>query len=237
MSEESIPLNKDLDLNKDPNESLPPEGGKTPPEGGGEEADNSPGNVSIKDELGKTLGKEFPDDATALKAVKDTFSFVGEIGNIKELKEAMSQLQKVFNTDQKGVLAKVDEIVKTGGTGKVDPTQFVSKDKYDRSTFYLNNPDYKPYSKLIETFQKANPEKTREEIVESDDFKGDFDKIKAHDEAKNTKSILETSPRLGKVTDKLSEAREAQEKGDQTTAETKAVEAVTEAFPVKPSDA
>lgn len=200
----------------------------------GEGADKSQQDVSLKDQLGEALGKQFPDDETALKAVKDTFSFVGEIGNIKELKSVMGQLQKVFNTDQKGVLLKVDEIAKTGGTGKIDPTKFVSKEAFDRSSFYLNNPDYKPYTRLIETYQKANLDKSREEIVEMDDFKEDFDKIKAHDEAEGTKSVLKSSSRLGKVTDKISEAREAQGKGDQSTAEQKAVEAVIDAYPVEP---
>lgn len=203
---------------------------------GGEGADKSQQDVSLKDKLGEALGKEFPDDETALKAVKDTFNFVGEIGNIKELKSAMGQLQKVFNTDQKGVLNKVDEIVKTGGTGKIDPTKFVAKSDFDRSNFYLNNPDYKPYTRLVEIYQKANPDKSREEIVEMDDFKEDFDKIKAHDETEKSKSVLKSSPRLGKMTDKISEAREAADKGDHATAEQKAVEAVTEAYPVIPKE-
>lgn len=201
-------------------------------EGGGE-ADKPQEDVSLKDKLGNALGKEFPDDETALKAVKDTFNYVGEIGNIKELKSAMGQLQKVFDTDQRGVLNKVEEIVKTGGTGKIDPTKFVAKDEFDRSNFYLNNPDYKPYTRLVETYQKANPEKSREEIAEMDDFKEDFEKIKAHDEAEKSKSVLRSSPRLGKVTDKISEAREAINKGDQSTAEEKAVDAVIDAYPVE----
>lgn len=204
---------------------------------GGEGAGESQGkDVSLKDQLGTALGKEFPDDATALKAVKDTFSHVGDIKNLNELKEVMGQLQTVFGTDQKGVLSKIDEIAKTGGTGKIDPNKFVSKEKFDRSNFYLNNPDYKPYRKMIEVHQKANPDMTREEIVESDDFKEDFEKIKAHDEAKNSKSILKSNPRLGKASDKMSEAREAQGKGDQETAEEKAVDAVVEAYPVKPKE-
>lgn len=231
MPEKPIPpTDPPADPPTDPPENPP----AIPPEGGGEGADKAQGDVSLKDQLGKALGKEFPDDETALKSVKDTFSFVGDIKNMKELKEVMGQLQKVFDTDQKGVLLKVDEIAKTGGTGKIDPNQFVSKEKFDRSNFYLNNPDYKPYTKLIETYQKANPDKSREEIVETDDFKEDFDKIKAHDDAKDTKSVLKSSPRLGKVTDKIGEAKEAQSKGDQPTAEQKAVEAVTEAYPVEP---
>lgn len=212
-----------------------PEGGKNPE--GGEGADNSQGKgVSLKDQLGSALGKDFPDDATALKAVKDTFGYVGDIKNVQELKSAMGQLQSILNTDQKGVLLKIDEIVKTGGTGKIDPNQYVSKEKYDRSNFYLTNPDYKPYTKLVETYQKANPEKTREEVVEMDDFKADYGKIKAHDEAEGSKSILKSSPRLGKASDKISEAREAQSKGDQVTAEERAVEAVAEAYPVTPRE-
>lgn len=77
---------------------------------------------------------------------------------------------------------------------------------------------------------------TREEIIATDDFKEAHGKIKAHDEAEGSKSILKSSPRLGKASDKISEAREAQGKGDQVTAEQRAVEAVSEAYPVKPAE-
>lgn len=240
MPEEINNLDNDQDSDENLDNSLPPEDSENDSDAvgeatteGGEGADNSQQGVSLKEQLGAALGKEFPDDKTALKAVKDTFSFVGEIGNIKELKSAMGQLQSTFNTDQKGVLLKVNEIVKTGGTGKIDPNQFVSKEKFDRSNFYLNNPDYKPYSRLLETYQKANLGKSRDEIVKMDEFKEDFGKIKAHDEAEGSKSVLRSSSRLGKMTDKISEAREALGKGDQSSAEQKAVEAVAEAFPVE----
>lgn len=236
MPEEINNSNDDQEIDQ----SLSPEGDEDnivdeAIEGDGEGTDASQGkDVGLKDKLGQALGKEFPDDKTALKAVKDTFNYVGEIKNIKELKSVMGQLQGIFNTDQKGVLNKIDEIAKTEGTGKVDPTKFVSKSEYDRSNFYLNNPDYKPYIRLVEVYQKANPDKSRQEIVEMDDFKEDFTKIKAHDEAEGSKSVLRSSPRLGKATDKLSEAREAQGKGDQSIAEQKAVEAVVDAYPVEP---
>lgn len=230
MTEE---INNPEDGQDKPGETLPPEGEK--PAEGGEGADESQGEgVSLKDTLGKALGKDFPDDATALKAVKDTFSHVGDVKKLNDLKAVMGQLQTTFGTDEQGVLNKIDEIVKTGGTGKIDPSEYVSKDKFDRSNFYLSNPDYKPYSKMIERFQKVNPDKTREEIVEMDDFKEDFEKISAHDKAKNSKSILESSPRLGKATDKMSEAREAQSKGQDSIASDRAVEAVTEAYPMAP---
>jgi hypothetical protein len=153
------------------------------------------------------------------------------MGNLKDLDSAMGQLQRIFNTDQKGVLERIGEITKTGG--QVDPTRFVPREDFERTTFYHENPDYKPYTKLVETYKKANPEKSREEIVESDDFKEDFDKIKAHDDAKGAKSVLKSNPKLGGISDKVAESRKDMSEGRQAEAEKKAVEAVIDAFPPK----
>ena len=44
---------------------------------------------SIKSVLEKELGKEFPDEETALKAVKDTFSHVGKSGKYEKAVKAV----------------------------------------------------------------------------------------------------------------------------------------------------
>ena len=202
-------------------------GGEAIPKEGGEETGDSPG-ASIKDQLGKALGKEFPDDETALKAVKDTFSYVGKLKNLESLDTAMDQLQKVLGTDQRGVIEKVEEITKTSVQEKSG--EFVPRAEFDKTNFYSQKPEYAPYKKLVETFKKANPEQSREEIVESDDFKEDFAKIKAHDESETSKSVLKSSPRLGGAIDKMSQARESLDKGKHVEAGDKAVEAVLDAF-------
>lgn len=197
------------------------------PDKGGEGAGDSQG-VGIKDQLGEALGKEFPDDKTALKAVKDTFSYVGKLKNLQSLDSAMDQLQKVLGTDQKGVIQKVEEITKK--SVQEQSGEFVPRAEFDETKFYSQKPEYTPYKKLVETFKKANPDKSREEIIESDDFKEDFEKIKAHDESEKSKSVLKSSPRLGGAIDKISQAKESQRQGKHTEAGDKAVEAVLDAF-------
>jgi len=186
---------------------------------------------TLKDQLGEALSKKFPNDETALKAVKDTFSYVGKLKNLTDLDGAMGQLQKILNTDQKGVISRIEEITKTGG--QVDSNRFVPREEFDRTNFYSQNPAYKPYSKLVENWAKANPDKSREEIVESDDFKEVFEKVKLQDEAANAKSVLKSNPKLGGITDKISESRQHLKEGKIEEAEKKAIGAVLDAYPLE----
>lgn len=160
--------------------------------------------VSIKDVLSEHLGKEFSDDATALKAVKDTFSYVGKMGQeVKELKDKLSSL-KPEN------LNRVEELERA-----IKETQF-----------YADNPDFRPYKDIINSFKGQTPE----EVVGSDAFKTVFAKVKSYDESEKSKSVLSSNPRLGQITDKMSQAREAQGKGNSDAAARLAVDAIAEAY-------
>jgi len=193
---------------------------ETIPDEGGDEADVT--KSEIKDELGKALGKEFPDNETALKAVKDTFSYVGKLKDLKNLDNTMSELREVLGTDQKGVIQKIKEMKPTG--------DFVLREEFDKSNFYNQNEEYKPYIKLVETYKRANPDKSRDEVIQSDDFKSAFSKIKSHDEIEQSKSVLKSSPRLGAATDKISQAKELSNKGNLDEAERLATDAVLDAY-------
>lgn len=163
-----------------------------------------PNVVSIKDVLSEHLGKDFPDDETALKAVKDTFSYVGKAGQeVKELKNKLASL-KPEN------LNRVEELERA-----IKETQF-----------YADNPDYKPYKDIINSFKGQTPD----EVVNSEAFKTVFGKMKSYDESEKSKSVLSSNPRLGQITDKMSQAREAQSKGNADMAAKFAVDAIADAY-------
>lgn len=199
---------------------LPTDPNSDPKGGDGQGAGNSPG---LKEALEKTLGKQFADEATALKAVKDTFDYVGKAGKF-------SQAVKVV-MDSKGLSEEqaVEYIKTTVQTQpqQIDTSKFVAKEELDQRDFFLDNPDLKPYKDLVMTFKKANPEKSLSEIIQMTEFKSVYDKAKATDD--NQKSIVHSNPKLGISKDKMTKAAEASKSGNIGEAEKLAVEAVMDA--------
>lgn len=112
---------------------------------------------------------------------------------------------------------------------QVDPNQFVSRSEFEEATFYASNPDYKAHSELIAALA-AKSGKPLSEVVQSDSFKSMFEKVKAADAIEASKSVLHTNPRLGHVTDKITQAREAIKTGDVAAAKASAVSAVLGAY-------
>lgn len=112
---------------------------------------------------------------------------------------------------------------------QVDPNRFVSRSEFEEATFYASNPDYKAHSELISALAKKSG-KPLHEVVQMDSFKTVFEKVKAADAIEQSKSVLQTNPRLGHVTDKITQAREALKTGDANTARSSAVSAVLGAY-------
>lgn len=111
----------------------------------------------------------------------------------------------------------------------VDPNQYVSRSEFEEATFYANNPDYKAHSELISALA-AKHNKPLNEVVQMDSFKSVYEKVKGYDTIEQSKSVLHTNPRLGHVTDKITQAREAIKTGDVSSANRSAVEAVLGAY-------
>ncbi len=188
--------------------------------------------MEFKEAIGKTLGKEFADDQTALKAVKETFSFVSGAAHAKKALEAV-MTAKGFKTEAEAVefintTIKPQEQKPTEVKAPVvDDTKFVPREEFDKKNFYNDNPDYKDHADLLETFAKANPEKSRAEIIQMDVFKSQFDASKS---AKQ-KSILHSGSKVGVQSDAMTKAKEELKSGNQQAADSMATKAVMEAFP------
>jgi hypothetical protein len=193
---------------------------------GGEGSDFS--NLPLKDALSKALGKEFPDDSTAIKAVKDTFDFVGKAGKSQKIVQSVMESQKL---DEESAIRFINEKLTTNPPAPQPKTEdFVSRKEFEESQFYSEHQELKPYKNLLETFVKANPGKSRTEILEMPDFKDSFGKIQEQDAIGKQKSILHSNHGVGKGADKMTQAKDAQKSGDQQTAEKNAVESVMESF-------
>lgn len=197
----------------------------------GSDAGAGSGSVeSVAQILGEALGKQFPDDATALKAVKDTFSFVGEAGKYKKAAEAAAQVAgvdvKSFIENPMSIFEPETQVpAPAQESTPVDLSKYVDIDTYNRDMFYKDNPELKPLQKTIDSYVKANGV-SHADAVSSDDLKPVLEKVKGYDEIQSSKSVVESNPRLGEVTSKLDEAAALQAEGKDGAARTKAVDAV-----------
>lgn len=156
------------------------------------------------DDLNKTLGKDFKDKATALKAIKDTFAYVGK---------------------------KKEDVVKEVKQ-EIDPSAFISKDQYERDMFYSQNSEYNnpEVREVIDSMSKAKGVSPRE-VVNSEAFKKVYEGFKGFNESQKLKTVLETNPRLAGTTTKLGEAKQAMTSGSKEAGERLATEAVMDAYP------
>lgn len=159
-------------------------------------------------ELNQLTGKNFPTKEAALKSIKDTFSYVGQVG---QLKNELAQVKAaVANpTDVNSKLQSLETQLK-------------------EASFYAEHPEYKDVKSLIQKFG-SDPA----QVVADPDFQKAYTAIKTSAELEQSKSVLQSNPRLGQVTDKLTQAREAQQAGNTAAAADAATQAVIDAFGMK----
>lgn len=129
-------------------------------------------------ELNSLLGREFKSKDSALKSIKDTFTF------------ATTRLTDVY--------AKVDESTK-GELKKLNDTVAAQ----NKELFYVQNPQYAPHRKLIDSLGQ-NPG----EVVNGDVFKETFNKLEEHGKTVKLKTVLESNPRLASSRDSITKAAE-----------------------------
>jgi hypothetical protein len=155
-------------------------------------------------ELNAALGKTFPNKETALKALKDT------------------QVWAV--TREEKIAEKVRSSIVTPDTSGL--TQELAQIK--EALFYKDNPEYVDYKGTIKALGQ-NPA----EVIESEAFKAIYADAKAGKEFKNTRTVLESNPRIAEAKNTFDKAAEMQKLG--RTAETAqlAASAVIDALGIK----
>lgn len=208
----------------DPNNlgTVPP-GGSAAPGGGGE---NGAVVESLEAVLSRELGREFPTTEAALKAVKDTFSYVGEYGQVKPVIDTMRERAKA---EGKPLATLMAELAKPAVTPQVDESRFVPRDQYETDNFFSKNPAFAENRYLIEALATKEG-KPVHEVVNTDAFKAIFGKIQLADETTKSRSVVMTNPRLGQASDTISKANEAVKAGNVEQGKALAADAVVEAF-------
>jgi hypothetical protein len=186
---------------------------------------------TLKDVLSAHLGREFPTDEAALKAVKDTFSYVGEYGQVRPQVQALRERAKA---EGKPLTTLMEELTKPSAPAETPTNQgnFLSREEYETDKFFSDNPEYRENRTLVEAFALKENKPLRE-VVTSDSFKSVFEKVRAADQNEKSKSVLMSNQRIGEVTDKFSQASEALKNGDASKAGDMAANAVIDSFDLR----
>lgn len=119
-------------------------------------------------ELNQMLGKTFTDKSTALKAVKDTFAFVGK---------------------RKEDIAR--ELATSNPSANQSPDVEAQLKEVKEELFYTQNPQYVEYRSIIK-MMGSNPA----DVVSSDAFKPILENGTVAKEVAKTKSVVASNPRL-----------------------------------------
>lgn len=153
------------------------------PAGGASSVENVPAGLTLA-ELNQHLGKNFPTKETALKALSDTFSYVG-----KKKEDIEREVRAGLATE-----TQTNELAAE-----------ISKMRTDM--FYKDNPQFAEANvrKFIESTGKSPTE-----VVNTPEFKAIFEKVAGYDESQKLRTVLETNPRLTSSRDALTKARELQ---------------------------
>jgi hypothetical protein len=155
------------------------------------------------EEINSLTGRTYNDLQAAKAGLQNLASFVG--------KKVESQVIEKTVTDPE-IASKVTTLEK----------------QLQETMFYSQNPDYNndDFKNMV-----ALSGKSPAELVQTPQFKEQYAKIKAYNEIEKSKSVLQSNSRLGQVTDKFTQAKEAVQSGNQQAANEAAVSAVLEAYP------
>lgn len=207
-------------------------------------------NDNITEETVDTPSEALPSDAE-LGSVDGEETVTGndapeaEAADAISLKELNEQLGRNYKDKDSAIKSLKDtrkaatQKVEQAEVAKVDPSLAEEIKALKEDNFYTNNPEYKAMRPLISKMGDSPSE-----VVQTDEFKTVFEQVQGYQKNQESKSVLETNPKLGQVKDSMSEAREqskaareALKQGDiataiheQGAATGKAVGAVLEAY-------
>lgn len=140
---------------------------------GGEAAVDQPALTLA--ELNQVLGKDFKDVPTAMKALKDTQSYVG-----KKKEDIAAEVRA--------------QLAGSSQNASASPSLESEVRSLQEQVFYANNPQFKGHETVIKAMG-SNPA----EVVESEAFKIYFEKATVAGEVASKKSVVASNPRLAQT--------------------------------------
>jgi hypothetical protein len=185
--------------------------------------------ANLKDVLGKALGKEFADDESALKSVKDTFAYVGKVGKFSKHIDALVAKTGGDDNAQKYMEQIIENAGQPAPTPVVDDSKFISREVYEEDKFFAKNSELEEYRDILVPLAKASG-KTLQDVANDEKFKGLVEKAKVGETYEKSKTMMPSNPRLGAASDALTQARELQNNGNTVGANRLATQAVLDAY-------
>lgn len=164
-------------------------------------------------EINTLLGKNFPTTAAALKSIKDTYSYTGQVGALRAQLEA----------------ASAPQVQPAQANTALESTVKALQAQLDEQTFLAERPDYKDYLPTLRELRNSTG-KSLAELTNSEAFKPLFEKSLAQDAAQKKRAVLDPTSRLGQVRDKMQEAKTFLKEGDVNKARETAVSNVLDAY-------
>lgn len=195
----------------------------TDPAPAGQGADGSGNSISLE-ALQEVLGKDFKDVDGALKSIKDTYSYVGSQA---QFKEQVSKLATALNTDEAGVLSTLENLIMdinnpnpsdpNPAVPAVDPVNtapadsgFVTRAEMDEQNFFSENKSLSDLKDVLRPIKEAfGKDMSWSDFANTEQAQKVIAPITGYREIEQQKSVLESNPRLGAVTDTMSKARES----------------------------
>lgn len=166
-------------------------------------------------ELNQLLGKNFPTKEAAMKSIKDTFSYTGQVGQLR------AQLQALQSGQQPQATA--------GQDSELTSTVKALQTELEEQRFVTERPELKDYLPTLRELRNSTG-KTLNELLNNEALRPLFEKSLAQDAVQKKRSVLESNPRLGQLRNKTQEAKDALKEGNHNLARETAVSAVLDAY-------
>ena len=187
------------------------------------EVNSADGDAIHLAKLNEFLGKDFKDVDTALKSVKDTFSYVGRQDTVRT---AVKQAMEATGKGETEVLTAIQKLMtETNGPSG----DFITKEQYAEDLFFNGKPELSAVKDIIKPLKASSEEfkgMSWNDFVKNDRIASIVDTFKVAEDFRSSKSVVETNPRIGSATTKLETARQAQAAGDYNAAKDAALGSV-----------
>lgn len=187
------------------------------------EVDSADGDAIHLAKLNEFLGKDFKDVDTALKSVKDTFSYVGRQDSVRT---AVKQAMEATGKGETEVLTAIQKLMTETNSPSGD---FITKEQYAEDLFFNGKPELSAVKDIIKPLKASSEEfkgMSWNDFVKNDRIASIVDTFRVAEDFRSSKSVVETNPRIGSATTKLETARQAQASGDYNAAKEAALGSV-----------
>lgn len=192
---------EDTDSNQ--SQTDPGEADVTSSEGEGQESANQSSNNVTLEQLEAITGKSYKSVDKALKSIKDTQNYVGDLGSkVSQYEERYGSLDNTDNDDS----SKSDDDSGNDNT--------LTKEEYERDRWFDKNDQYEEHREVIEALAERNNVPVSE-VVEMEGFKSLLESRNELQELKSKQSVAVSNNRIGQKSETMDEARKAIEKASQ----------------------